>query len=387
MNESFPGILIRQRRLQRGWSQEGLCKGICAVSYLSKIESGHAEPGPQIAAQLLRRLGADWLTDAQELRRSQELADALWEDALSFEQEAGLRRLDEQFRPQREHWLYGPQMLDFLLLERFFDELPEDTLAPFERQLTPRQRALRLALNQQGGEALRVQPEPLYYLLAGLQDYMEGRNTRAVARLTHACTLAAAEGRVRIMLHARVFMGSCYCNLKQFAAMQEHYAVARRLAQTLGEKHVLRDMDYNTACTDLQLGRVEEAYRFFAAQPEPTAMDLHKLAICCEKLGRREEALCALSRAEQAPWHLSEGLAGRMCAPVRFRLEHPDYLQREEYGAALLALFEELRRTMPCGYAQFHFEWVAEWYTARRQYRALAQLYRDFPASGEQTQP
>ena len=34
------GLLLRKGRLEKDWSQEGLCKGICAVSYLSKIEQG-----------------------------------------------------------------------------------------------------------------------------------------------------------------------------------------------------------------------------------------------------------------------------------------------------------------------------------------------------------
>ena len=36
--EQFIGILIRRERLRQNYSQEGLCRGICAVSYLSKIE-------------------------------------------------------------------------------------------------------------------------------------------------------------------------------------------------------------------------------------------------------------------------------------------------------------------------------------------------------------
>ena len=42
------GLLIRQARLQRDWSQEGLCRGICAPSYLSKIEQGKAAPSPEV---------------------------------------------------------------------------------------------------------------------------------------------------------------------------------------------------------------------------------------------------------------------------------------------------------------------------------------------------
>ena len=40
----YCGFVIRRERLARGWSQQGLCKGICAVSYLSKIEQGQAAP-------------------------------------------------------------------------------------------------------------------------------------------------------------------------------------------------------------------------------------------------------------------------------------------------------------------------------------------------------
>ena len=32
---SIAGLLIRRERLARGWSQEGLCRGICTASYLS----------------------------------------------------------------------------------------------------------------------------------------------------------------------------------------------------------------------------------------------------------------------------------------------------------------------------------------------------------------
>ena len=45
MKDRLFGFIIRRERVCRGWSQEGLCRGICAVSYLSKIEKGRAEPG------------------------------------------------------------------------------------------------------------------------------------------------------------------------------------------------------------------------------------------------------------------------------------------------------------------------------------------------------
>ena len=47
------GLLIRQARLQRDWSQEGLCRGICAPSYLSKIEQGQVQAAPELLELLL----------------------------------------------------------------------------------------------------------------------------------------------------------------------------------------------------------------------------------------------------------------------------------------------------------------------------------------------
>ncbi|MBQ6580357.1 MAG: helix-turn-helix transcriptional regulator, partial [Oscillospiraceae bacterium] len=54
---SYTGFLIRKLRLEKNWSQEGLCKGICAVSYLSKIEQGKAEASEEILKALFERLG------------------------------------------------------------------------------------------------------------------------------------------------------------------------------------------------------------------------------------------------------------------------------------------------------------------------------------------
>lgn len=53
----YRGSVILRERLRKNWSQEGLCRGICAVSYLSKIEKGRAEPSEDILRQLLDRLG------------------------------------------------------------------------------------------------------------------------------------------------------------------------------------------------------------------------------------------------------------------------------------------------------------------------------------------
>lgn len=59
-DQRFAGPLLRLLRLQRNWSQETLCHGICTVSYLSKIEQGKVDANTQLLSELFSRLNVTW---------------------------------------------------------------------------------------------------------------------------------------------------------------------------------------------------------------------------------------------------------------------------------------------------------------------------------------
>ena len=73
---------------------------------------------------------------------------------------------------------------------------------------------------------------------------------------------------------------------------------------------------------------------------------------------------------------IDRALALRLLRLVRYRLEHPDYLTRNEYGTLLLDSFDRLRNELPLGYALFHLPWVLEWYKATRQYKRPASCWK-----------
>ena len=116
MSVPFPSALIRYERLKRNWSQEGLCNGICAVSYLSKIEQGKAEPSAEVLQALMQRLDLKWY-DGEEAQTVRRLLDDLMEAELSMDTESHAA-LAKQMADMREICLNGPHMLDFLLLEQ-----------------------------------------------------------------------------------------------------------------------------------------------------------------------------------------------------------------------------------------------------------------------------
>ena len=377
----FPSALIRYERLRRNWSQEGLCNGVCAVSYLSKIEQGKAEPNPAILRSLMERLEIVW--HEEEAHEAGETLEELWEAIQSLDGETEVR-LRQKLSEKRNLYLNGPHMLDVLLLERLRwngAEPSEVSLQEMEECFSKRQRAWYLMLRDRYEEALALMPNALVCLGCGQKAYTEGNHTLAVERLMQCCTMAAEEGRARILLLARMLLGNCYSDQGDNAAMHRHYQSAKRLALDLRDQDILATIGYNTAATDMQLGRYEEALRYFASLEKPGVMALHKQAICQEKLGMRDAALQTLERAEEA----LENPAQRgdyppkewmetMCALVRYRLEHPEYLRDEAYGNILVSAYTEMKKQLPNGYVLFHQPWMEEWYVANRQYKQAYEL-------------
>ena len=90
------GQLIRQERLRQNLSQEGLARGICAASYLSKIEQGQVEPGAEILERLCAALGIDYRSDPALL------AQAVME--LYRERTVRIYRGTQQYITEEQEW-------------------------------------------------------------------------------------------------------------------------------------------------------------------------------------------------------------------------------------------------------------------------------------------
>ena len=379
MNQLFPGVLLRRERIHRNWSQEGLCKGICSVSYLSKIEQGKTEASPEILRLLFARLELPWYDSPEEQKTGAEIVERFYEALLSYD--SRLDEINKEFSARGNCLINSPYAPDAMLMRGFFSEPrtpAEETAEPyFDR----RQLALQRILQNRNEEAIRLYPCAYVFLMAGISAYERGENYAvALEYLRESYQRASEEGRAHIMMYSRLFIGNCYCNQVDLENMRAHYRIAERLAQALGDEIALSEIRYNTASAQIESGQFTDAYAYFASLQEPNMMDLHKLAVCCEKLGKPEEALGALAKAEKmdSDYPPTE-IARRMCAIVRFRLENKDYLRLPEYGESLLSVFAECRKTLPIGYASFHLPWVLEWYTATRQYRLAYELSRDFP--------
>lgn len=115
------GLLIRQARLGRDWSQAGLCRGICAPSYLSKIEQGKATPSPEVMELLFRRLDLVWTPEPESL-------EPCWKALLSGSPDF-VSCYERLVQPRQEILACSPLAADALLLDAFY----EDNMMGFTR--------------------------------------------------------------------------------------------------------------------------------------------------------------------------------------------------------------------------------------------------------------
>ena len=384
---NFVGTLIRRERLRQNLSQEGLCRGVCAVSYLSKIEQGKAEAGDDVLLPLLRRLGIECETDGEFLSQARASVESLYEDL--FSGMSGLPPFHEKLElveRQLPRYLASPYMLDILLLRAVRDHDMPEGLAEFIPCMTSRQYQLYLLLklySRDDGaaeELLRLNPCSFFTCSVGMARYWRGRYPEAIDLLSRGYDLAAREGHVYLMCTAKLFLGNCYCDSGQKELTLEHYRVARRLAAALqGTEEWLADIDYNVASTYLEQNMAEEALRLLQGLKRRDGLYFHKLAVALEKLGRREEALKALESARAAEAHgPEEAVMGEMLDLVEYRLRHPDYLRDGTYPALMESVFSRLRRDMPSGFVRFHLPYMLEALEAERRYKDAYRLSLEF---------
>lgn len=369
----FAGALIRALRLEKNWSQETLARGICSVSYLSKIEQGKAEPDESIYELIFKKLDLHW----QESSAHDILREALYEGIFSWDARY-TRRLFQQLEKIWPNEAIGPCYLDFMIIHAYCRKQPElvnDGFIPF---MDKRQSALYRMLQHEHMAAYHIYPCPLTAFSVAEEAYHQGNYTRALEYLQLASEQAAREGYVYVQMIAEHYMVNCYSDMGNLDAMHRHSVVAERIGRVLQEEELVKTIRYNIAATKAEFGDYKGAYAYFSSLEDPNLMDMHKLAICCEALGKTEEARQALI--------VSEALEGsqiqhEMCRLISYRLDHPAYLSDPQYGDMLMNTFENIRRNLHAGYARFHLRWVTQWLTANRQYRKAYEILNDFPGS------
>lgn len=387
MNQKLQGILIRRRRQELGWSQTNLCAGICAVSHLSKIEQGKSEGSSEVVEMLLARLGISWHQDPAFCRETGDWLEGWYERLFTGED---ISAMVPELEARREDLRSSFFFLDWLLFSWVIADSPPEEPEEFVPAMDDRQHNLYLCLTEQFQELLRTTDQSYFLLKAGVQLYCCGKYANAVSCLQRGVDRACQEGSLPVQLECRICLGNCYSALKQPDQIQEHFTAAIRMARSLGRQDDVQVISYNLAIAEMNNGQTELALRHLQENPWNEGMYYHKLAICCERLGRKEEALAALDKAADAPLEELPGdpeavreVFGQMCRLVRFRLDDPNYLKNRDYGNLLISCVHRLGELFHMNFVRAHAAYLEEWYVANRQYQKAYDVMRTIFLNGK----
>lgn len=273
--DAIVGYLIRQKRLEQNISQEGLCKGICVVSYLSKIEQGLVNPSTEIIHQLFQVLNITFYDDTQFVSKYKK---CLVSNIESYFLQEDIT-LDDEIESVMDKLLHSPLIIDTMLYqitklvskhneyERYRKVLNEITI--YTSYMNDTQRYLFYVLHV----GIQDIDERIQYLeMAGRLHscsfqkrnlayafYSIGKNEQAIECLHIAYQFACDEGNSLEMLESSLLLGNCYSNTHDETLMRKYYKRSEVLARTSHFEHVLATMQYNIGSSYLIWNQLEEA--------------------------------------------------------------------------------------------------------------------------------
>lgn len=388
------GSLIRRLRLERRLSQAALCRGICAVSYLSKIEKGIAHSGEEIIKLLFSALGVDFQMDEAFLRETRRALDAYFEHTCFMEPRDTDRAA---LLPLRERVLQSPLTDDFTLF------LAYDAL---EEGLTEQAKALLDSLNYREAEmeenalffyslargmaldtleeglswlekANRLRPCASAAFRSGELYHQHGQYQPAIDHLQIAYARAAEEGSPMILLLASNLMAICHSDLYQEELMLRYFHKARRLALFI-EPSMLSQIDYNIGATLVSMRKSKEAIPYLKSAGtgayDSKLLLYHKLIIACFDTGDRKAARQYLRKAD-ALIKAGKGspMEEKLIRIAGMRLEE-GYLASEEYIALLEEVYGQIGAVYHHGFRQFQGNLLVEALVHNRRYKEALRI-------------
>lgn len=128
--KNIEGMLIKKNREKLALKQEYLCKGICSVSYLSKIEKGDINASDEIIKLLFKKLNIEYNNDPKFVEEGKKQLDYI-----SRSNYFGLpvdEKVLEDIRKRKDEYENSPLHIDYEILN-LFDKIHEtETTDTFE---------------------------------------------------------------------------------------------------------------------------------------------------------------------------------------------------------------------------------------------------------------
>lgn len=385
------GYLIRSNRVKKKLSQEQLCKGICAVSYLSKIESGIAEPNEEIIGKLFQALDIQYIVDEELLEEYRALLfkffDAYFHHESTVEYEEKIykyRKNLENSELSIEYQLFciynagldNQDTANRLLkgIEQYRDYMSDDSAFLFYMAKGMYKKTSEERIDAYR-KARKIKDCSLVYESLMYEAFYAEQYQEAIQDCRIGYERAMQEGFILVAKQISFLEGICYGNLGHIPQMLEAYKRTKELSR--GDKKIEASIDYNVGTVFIEQKEYEKAipYLLSALKHEKEGKSAFlinlKLAAAYEKTKEKTIGSVYLEMAASLAKSLDE-VYRKMSEMARLRYEE-DYLESEEYEKLLFELYG-MGDVMGSDFVRFYQPDMVEWLKAKRKYKEALRL-------------
>lgn len=386
------GFLLKYYRLKNNFSQEGICKGICTVSYLSKIENGTALPSQEIIEQLFAVLGIVTCWDEEKLKDAEKLIHVYFDKVFHMED---VTHIAKHINTYKELFEISPLYLRFQLfkIQEASQQQPEqlphlfEQIKPFISYMNEKEKVLYELLYGEiyDDEAAFLRADaysPCSFSKLKLAHfyYKNGQFQKALQYCSKAYDLAAYEGNIAVMSEVSFIEGGCYCNLHQIDLMLQTYHRCMNLNRN--NESIQSNIYYNIGASYLEVEDYQKALEYLklAKQTQTDMLDkfltYHKLSLTYFNLNQMSESLIYIDKAEtilkQGLIHDgNEDIYAKMIKVVRLMNQNQT---DDDYMHLLKEVYEECGSRIIFGFQQFHGHMLIKAYMANRRYKEALNL-------------
>ena len=393
------GHLIKTERLKQNISQEALCKGICAPSYLSKIENDRVQCSEEIYGQLFAALNIEYVADSALLKRFDAAWSGLWKSHV-FGRYDDVDKNHEELALICGKLTYSPKIIDVHIALCFLGAKTEsrealDALRLYRPSFSPRQEFYYLyflarkhkylaeyAKAAEILEQIKGADEPIVYAHLSYVCQMLGDYERCIHVSQEGYRLLAQQGNVARMADIYIALACAYANLFMTADMDRCWDVVRELNKVLRSDNINFEISYNQGAARLVAGRHEEALGFLreavglcenpGISERYYAMALQKLAFALVFL-KRAKAADIIARLKQQ--EIPDNTALKASVDVLdYMAAFPDYLQAAKYTELLEHCYNLAKKEEHKGQEYFFGRFLVDACKACRKYKKALEI-------------
>lgn len=378
--KNIEGMQIRKNREKLALKQEYLAKGICSVSYLSKIEKGDIVASDEIVNLLFEKLGIEYNKDTKFIEEGKKRLEYI-----SKSNYFGLpidEKILEELKEKKDEYLNSPLHIDYVLFELFDNiyETHDIDILKYSDYMNSDQLYKAYLLTgfidddiNMLEKAKRIKNTPEVVNQIAYVKWIEGKYYEAIELYLEALGLANNEGNIKEQINTCIMLGNIYMDI-DIPTMQKYYDKALLLSNFTLSDEAKYSIYYHMgiAYTSNDLDKSEEcllkALNFSNKQDKDSLEKLYQKLCFLYLYHNKSKAIGDYYDKAKAINILKE-----VNELIGIMIDDKDYINSDLYLKKLEDIYNTSKKNNKHSNTKYYGDFLIEAYKANRKYKdALA---------------